>query len=330
MLYANFEKDVEQGKIAPVYVAAGREPFLALETQRVLRAKLVSEGMEAFDLSILSGDELDRNALETALLTFPMGSQRRLVIVRDFLKCKPSVKDFLKSYCLQPNELNCLLLLCFSEIPADAMRRNSWIRKASKIECKPMYGRALHGWIRTRGASVGLSLSQEAVAALDASIGNSLGDIANELEKLATVSGGSQVEASDVYQVVGDFRARSLFELCDAAGQMRAADALAVLRRMMLGKVNEGQVLRMLYNHFTTLHKVEEMLSDGASPESIARATGKHIFILKGMLPQARLMTRDRFRNLLDILFRADYERKAGRWCSPRDLELCVLRACEA
>jgi DNA polymerase III delta subunit len=216
------------------------------------------------------------------------------------------------------------------EIPSDARKRNSWIRKTATIDCKPLYGRSLHRWIADRGKSIGLDLSPEAVGALEASIGNSLGDIANELQKLETVSGSRRIQASEVYGVVGDFRARTLFELCDAAGEMKPGDAVGVLRRMMLGKINEGQILRMLYNHFVTLHVMNEMLSEGANLEKISKKVGKHVFILKGLIPQARLMSAERFAKLMEILFAADYERKSGRWSSPRDLEVYLLQACRA
>ena len=87
--YREFLSDLKQGDIASVVLLYGKEQFLVDWAIKAIKDKYVNEATEVMDYQIID-QEADAGTVLSGLATFPMLSERRVVVMRDFLPLSSS------------------------------------------------------------------------------------------------------------------------------------------------------------------------------------------------------------------------------------------------
>jgi DNA polymerase-3 subunit delta len=152
--------------------------------------------------------------------------------------------------------------------------------------------------------------------------------LALEIEKLALYLGErGALDPDDVEELVGHLRPRAVYELCDAIGERRLANAL----RMVSELSEQGQaplaLVGALANHFRKLMRARELRPMEAS--EVQRKLGIHPFAAQKLVEQARRFDLRRLRQCLDAVRRTDLALKGGVPIGPRmALERLVLAVC--
>lgn len=89
-------------KDAPVYLLAGED-----NNAKEIKLKEIKEGVleaetKEFNLDTLYARELNLKTLQEKILSYPLNSQKRIVIIKDVEHLKKDVKDFLLGYAKKP------------------------------------------------------------------------------------------------------------------------------------------------------------------------------------------------------------------------------------
>jgi len=107
--YDDLQAAMNQKRLSPVYLFYGEEDFLVDEAaRRVVDVALPTEGRE-FNLEVIYGSETDGRDIVSRASSFPMMSDRRVVVVREMDKLVN--KELLSNYIDHPLQTNCLVLL---------------------------------------------------------------------------------------------------------------------------------------------------------------------------------------------------------------------------
>src|SRR6266850_700798 len=114
--FLKFQQDLKTGNIAPVYLLEGEEAYFHDEAIRLLEKSAVPEGARAMNREAVRGGEISLIALLDLARTYPMGSGRRLIVVRDADALRAAAPDPLKAYLTTPNPRACLV---FSDVKFD-------------------------------------------------------------------------------------------------------------------------------------------------------------------------------------------------------------------
>jgi hypothetical protein len=101
--FAEFERQVRGGVVAPVYLFEGEEAWFHDEGARRLEAAVLSEGTRATDRDALRGAETTLAAVLDRADTFAMGGGRRLILVRAADGLRVEDPGPLKAYLARPN-----------------------------------------------------------------------------------------------------------------------------------------------------------------------------------------------------------------------------------
>jgi DNA polymerase-3 subunit delta len=266
---AELEEALRRGPPAPVYLLTGAEDFLLDRALEAILDAAVPREQRGFNLDIFRGGEEDGRQIAAVASAFPLVAERRAVVLRDVERCSGKDLEAIGSYLASPSPSTVFVIVAGS---AD-LRKKPFpaVRKAGVVvDCKPLWGNQVPGWIAARAAASGWEITPEAARVLQAYVGTSLRGLDNELEKLYTYLGEKRtIGAEEVADVVGLSREFSIFELQRAIGARQTGRALEVGERILNGGETLTFVLVMLTSYFVALLKAQELKRRGASEAEI-------------------------------------------------------------
>jgi len=298
------EPGAEPG-FAPVVLVCGpeatlRDAALAELRERVLAGAPRDFNEDRFDLGASGFDPL---AIVAAARTLPVMARARLVLVRGIgeKRAEKFLDGALLEYLESPLATTCLVLE-----GEEVDKRQKWVKRVAKIgqlvECTgPTRPAEVRRWIEARMRQRGLRPGSGAAAALFDQVGPELDRLALEIEKLALFAGErGELSADDVAELVGQLRARAVYELA---------------------------LVGALANHFRRLLRARELRPLEAA--EVQRKLGVHPFAAEKLVEQARRFDLRRLKVCLDAIRRTDFALKGGVPIGPRmALERLVLAVC--
>jgi DNA polymerase-3 subunit delta len=213
-------------------------------------------------------------------------SAKRVVVVREFekLATTETSKEVIGAYINNPLESTVLIL---TSLDPDFRRKpfTDLKKKASLIECKPLYDNQVPTWIAERVRQQGRELNAEASRLIQAYVGNSLRSLQNELDKLYVFIGDRKViTPEDVAAIVGAMKGYTIFELQNAIGRRDAKEALKILERMLETGQSPQMIIIMLTRFFNQMWKLADAKARRMSDQEIAREIGVSPYFVKQFL----------------------------------------------
>lgn len=304
-------KDLEKGKVLPVYLFCGSEKYLMEEALRKVESLVVEPATRCFNYNVFQGSEATAEAIIDVAQTIPMMARRRLVVVKDIDKLKSSEMERLAKYVNDPSPSTCLILM------AEKVDMRKGVFQAMKnctIRFEPLYENQLPQWIKREVEARGRKIRPEAAQFLADAVGSDLLRLRNELEKVALYIGGSkEIAIQDVEAVSTKGRLKSIFELTDAVGGRNTGKAMKVLGDLLDNGENGVYILYMITRQLRLIWKVKELMDIGKRADVIGKELGIQPFLLKGVIEQARMFSREDLREVFPRLLEADASLKSGK-----------------
>ena len=111
--FRKLKEDLAQENPARFYVFYGEEDYLRQFYLKELR-RICGGPFDAFDTIVLDAEQVNADTLTDAIDSFPMGSERKLVILRDYKIWQPTgdLKDLLPEILANLPEHICLVVDC--------------------------------------------------------------------------------------------------------------------------------------------------------------------------------------------------------------------------
>jgi DNA polymerase III subunit delta len=220
---------VRDRQFAPAYYLFGEDDFLKEQAVRQLVDAAVDPETRDFNLEVRRGGELDAETLGSLLGTPPMMAERRVLVVREVGALRKDARVLLDRYLKSPASDAVVLLVA----PAGAKTDKGLEGKATALEFEPLTGDRVPKWISHHAETeLGARITPEAVELLQSAVGTDLPQLAVELDKLASYTGGTIDEAA-VTAIVGVRRGETLGTFLDAVAAGDAARALELLPVVM-------------------------------------------------------------------------------------------------
>lgn len=230
-----FRVHLEQG-LASVYLLAGDEPLLVEEALDELRAAARAAGFSEREvLHVEAGFDWAR--LREASDTLSLFGDRRLLELR-LPTGKPGTEGarVLQEYARRP-PADTVLVVVAGKLEGK-QRQSGWAKALAgaggMLYLWPIRATELSRWLRGRLRAHGLSVDADALALLAARAEGNLLAAAQEIEKLALIHGGGELNAAAIREAVTDSARFGVFDLPEAvlAGDVaRAVRILEVLRQ---------------------------------------------------------------------------------------------------
>lgn len=305
-----FRKNIQSGKIEPVYLFYGSENYLIEISLKEITKKLVSNEVKDFNYDLLYGEEVTADAIINIATSFPMMAEKRLLIVKHIDKLKESGKHLLLKYVENPAMQTVLILVSNGN---DLKKfHKDLLKKAVGVQFKSLTEPKILEWIFSTVQARGKQISPKAARLLLARMGRSLQDIANEIDKLIPYSQSDvQITEDAVEKVVGVSRTFNIFEVWDSLGEKKFMRSVAIVRHMM--EVGESPVymVAMLTSYFSKLLMVKALHKKGASPKDIASQTHTPSYFINKYVQQSKRYSEIELMQNFQFLLEADSNLKS-------------------
>jgi len=304
MTYEELQTAVQHKRFSPLYLFYGEEDFLIDESIKLIVRNALEAGTEGFNLDVLYGNETDARTVISMALSFPMMSERRVVVVKEFDRL--SNKELITTYVVRPSPTTCLILVASDP----DLRKNPYAavkRTGVTVEFRLLYDSEIPSWIARRIKERGKEATPEACRMMQAYIGNSLRNINTEIEKLFIYVGErKQIDVDDVTAVVGASKLFNVFELTKAVGNKDIKHSIEVMERMLQAGESPIMMITMLTRHFNTLWKLTELKRMRKSEKDIAAIVQISPYFIREYLAQVDNYPATKIENCFQYLIEAD------------------------
>jgi len=248
--------DLKAERYKPIYFLMGEEPYFIDEIVRFIEGNVLAEEEKSFNQTILYGKDTDIPTVVSEAKRFPMMSDRQVVVLKE----AQHIRDWepLESYVEQPQE-STVLVIAYKYKSFD--KRKALFKKLSKsaavvFESKKMYDDKVPGWIEQRVKQLGFKISFKSASLLNEFLGNDLGKIAKELEKLEILlKPGQEITPAFIEQNIGISKDYNNFELQNALGAKDVEKSNKIIAYFASDPNHHPLVLTLgvLYNFFSKL-----------------------------------------------------------------------------
>jgi DNA polymerase III subunit delta len=288
--YAGFVKAADAGRLPPVTLLHGSEPFLLDDALvRLTRALFPGQSELSLVREVFDARAAGAEAIVQSALMLPWLGERRLVIARGIDGLAAKAGEPLAAYAKTPNPSTALVLV------ADApLEGGHWLLRAvppaAVVAAPAPSGRALAGWLRTHAQGLGYDLREDAATLLVELSGDDLTQLVGEVEKAALAGGpdNRRVGTAEVRAVVGEHRLRHVFDLTRALTARDTGTALALLESLLNAGEEPLAVLGMLAREARATWQAAGALRAGRPAEEIARALRRPPAAATALLERAR------------------------------------------
>jgi len=308
------------GTLLPAYLIAGEEPLQREDALAALRAHVLAGAPADFNLDRLDAAAISPSELIDALRTLPVMAQHRLVELREPDAPRAAGRGLGDTLATMIEELGRGSASVLVVIAAKVDRRTRWVRalgEPATVRCDAPRGRReIVGFIRSEAKRQGVSLAKGVAERLGERVGAQPLLLRQEIAKLSLLAGPErEVTLEHVVAAAVDVAEEPVWDLTDAIGDGRGADAVALLARLARGGAAPPLVLGALAAHFRRLLRLRGGGSLGVPP-----------FVRQKLESQAQRYTESRLVACLGAIHETDLALKGSSPLAPQlSLERLVI-----
>lgn len=264
--------EIKNGSISPIYFLMGEEAYYIDGITQFIENNLLSEEEKGFNQIVLYGRDVSIEDIIGHAKRYPMMAERQVVIVKEAQDLSRTIENLL-SYAENPQP-STVLVICYKYKKLDARKKLSKVLKQNAVlfESKKLYENQVPDWIRRVMSGKGYTITPKAAQMLTEFLGNDLGKVNNELEKLQLIiKPGEEITPQIVEENIGISKDFNNFELQNAIGVKDVKKAFGIVQYFAQNPKNHPLVMTvaLLYNFFSKLLKYHALTDKSLAPKAL-------------------------------------------------------------
>jgi DNA polymerase-3 subunit delta len=270
MTFEQIVADIRKKIYYPVYLLHGEEPYFIDQITSLLEETVLTDPEKEFNQTVIYGRDTNPGLIIDYAMRFPMMSNYQVVIVKEAQDIEKI--DELQAYAEKPLK-STILVIAYKYRKVD--QRKSFAKTVDKngvlFESARIYENKTPAWIQEQIQARGYRIVPQACQMLAEYLGNDLGRIINELEKLViNLPAGSTIDGAIIEKNIGISKDYNIFELQNALGKRDVMKANRIINYFTANpKVNPAVVVvTLLFNYFMKVmiyHQLEDKSKNNAA-----------------------------------------------------------------
>ena len=307
-------------ELKPVYLITGADRPKIQRALRRLRDRIGEDATELLTAHEASGDD----AVATCNALGLLGGGGRLVVVEDVDKWKAADAKAVGAYLASPTP-DTVLALVASELKKDSALAKA-CAKAGDVLVYDIPKRRMADWVAKQFGDRGVAVDAEAARLLIEVVGEDPEELASEVDKIATWSGGDPVGTREIEALAAGCAEVPGYELTDAWGRRDLPGALAACQTLLERSGDPvsrtvPMLIGMLVAHVGRVRDCQVFADEGLTAREAASRLKRHPFYVEKLYAQARNYGPDELREAVVRLAELDHAVKGGSRLAV-DLEL--------
>lgn len=314
------------------YFFYGEDNFLIRNKIRAIRSQFLKKASSDLDLIELSGDSVTREALERTLLSVPIFSEKRLVILRNFLsenKDKELETYFVKL--ISKMAENVVLVIVEFGMPD---QRKSIFKKLNQPRVAQrlsrLEGSDLRKWISGKFVELETEPDGQITTRLIESVGSDLNRLDNEIEKICLYQKATEKKISEKEfdYLVEPENSPDIFNFCEFLAHKNSKQALKTLESLIKSGENELKIFSMIAYQFRVVLSIADLIQKNTKESEIAKESGLHPFVVRKNYSLSKKFSLSDLKQIFKSLHIVDFELKSGKIDSKLQLEMLTFKLC--
>ncbi len=330
-----------------IFLFYGQESFIYQEMILAARLSLLSKDLADFNDTRLDGRQYSLEEVLNMARTPPVKDPYRLTVVSDapyFQKTKKDgaaskskdssdpvqlMQDFIRDRIF----FSCLVFTADEVEKGSASGKNITLyrlieKHGMAVECKPLKGTELTGWIDGRIRRLGKTITRDAVQVLVERAGNDLRLLRQEMQKAAAYAGDKgKIEREDILAVGSRTLENNIFSLIDAVSAKNRKTALQLLADMLLMNEPPVKILFMLIRQVRMMVDSALLLAEGVRTQDLGPLLNvKSPYEIQKTVARLSSFPMEKMQRMLAELLQADEDLKTGYGEPRMILEKVLIR----
>ena len=324
--YQRIQKQLKENQLHGPLFFYGRERYLIEWAVNAIVKQYVNPATAALEYSKLAGADATWQDIRNACETLPLFSEKRVVLVSDFLplsggKSKNLPEGDEKLLIEYVKDIPETTLLVFTAETADKRRRlyKAVAESGGAYDFGPLTRPLLTGIVEKRLAQANKQARRTAIAAFidqtgyfDRETEYTLFHLENDLKKAIAHASGNEVTQEDFLSVVCGNIDTDVFAMMDALSRDDKPEAFLRLRSILDSGENVYKLLALICSQFEIMLSAKEMRKEGNSLPAIQKTLEVHEFRLKKALQFAESYSIGQLRQILLRAYQVDHNIKSG------------------
>ena len=315
-----FFQKISKGEIQPVYILTGNQTYLIDRAIERLKEAVLTSSAD-FNLSIFEGESASPEEIIETAKTYPMLSERRLVITKNAEKLPSEEIKLIEDYISFPSPTCCFVLIFGKDNKKLKTLRN---KKEVVFVNFTIDAKELFEWIKSDAKKLKKEITQEATQALVSLLGEDLQNIHSELEKLVLFIGNKKtIDLEDVETLTAKLPLEKVFELVNRVAEKDKKGALAVAIELEPISKEPLMVLGLITRQLRLIWQAKELIDRKSSSSEISDKLGVSPKAVTYIINQAKRFSYEDIERSFSILFEVDKALKSSPL--PEDLTFTKL-----
>ena len=259
--FEEFLQEISSADIKPVYIFTGDQIHLIEKALTELKTSVIGS-VDDMNYVVFYGDSASAEEILENVMTVPMFSSKKIVVVKNAEKLKTKELAVIDPYLESPSP-QATLIMIFSDGKAPKIKN----KKLPRFDFSLQKGNTVSA-VREEAKALGFTITPKAAQTLISLVGEDLKELNNELVKLSLYrSEGSAIEIEDIESHTRKAQFGDVFALINAISKKNKKDA----QRALMDLEEQGEeplsVLSRLIWRFRLIWKAKE-LTDQKMPKA--------------------------------------------------------------
>lgn len=299
-----------QKQFSSVYLLTGEENYYIDLLVSKFENEILDESEKDFNMTILYGLETNSKEICSFAKQYPIISQNRIVIVKEFQQIDKKELPLLTFYLEKPLS-STILVFVNKNKPIDKKFLDKVSKSGVVFESNKLYEDKVTAWIDRYVKQKGFNIEASATNLIFEHLGNNLQKISNEIDKMSiNLQQGSVIRLEDIANHIGINKDYNIFELQNAIGKL-AHNKINKIVNYLLSNTNENPIQMMLPNLFSYFMKVGIVAQlREKTNESVASAIGVSPYFARDYIYAAQIFPLEKIYQNIDLIKEYDLKTK--------------------
>ena len=225
--------DLSTENLLPIYFFFGEDSFTITSAVKIIQKRVAPLLTTDFDNETVN---VEKKSSVTSLIdlayAFPFGSEKKLVIVKNFENYSDK-KKFVE-YIKNPSETTILVIVNNSKInissePFKSLKKNNYI-----FEAKELKGIELENWTKKRAKQLKLKVDTESIKMLIEIVGEDKSLVEMQLQKFRSfIKDDNELTTEIIKSLSSNTKENNIFDLLNVIGKGREKESLKIITNLL-------------------------------------------------------------------------------------------------